>query len=149
MKKKLFLVAYVLLMGFILFNSENLGQFGTALEYVKCGTANGIPKPVPQMTSIAFTILIVGTPIVLIVFSIIAMVKAISSGNPDDVVKVRGKLLKKIIATVVIFLLAGIARFAINKVATNTSDKNSASKCISCFLYNSNCEQSDSGNDVQ
>ena len=63
-----------------------------AIDYVACGSATGIPKPVPQLITILYTILMVGTPIVLIVFSIITLIKAVLSDNPDNVLNLMSKI---------------------------------------------------------
>ncbi len=119
-----------------------------ALDYVACGSATGIPKPLPQMTTIAYTFLIVGAPVVLIISAVITLIKANASGNPDNILKAKDKLFKKFILTGFIFLIAGVVQFAITRVTSTNSDKATVGKCMSCFLYFSNCNDSDSGNDV-
>lgn len=113
----------------------------TKTEYVACGDATGIPKPIPQLTSVAFTLVITATPIVLIIFSIIALIKATMAGSQDDILKARGKLIKKFIAAAVVFFIAGAVQFVVTKAA-DSSEKETISRCISCFLYNSNCDTS-------
>ena len=145
---KILAIIYFIVLAVILIKTDNYSLISNNLEYVKCGNAAHIPKPVPQLTTVAYTLLIVATPLVLIVFSIITLVKAIMSGNIDDVSKAKGKLLKKVIYTAVIFLVAGLTRFIINRVTTNGEDKNTFAACMKCFLYYSNsaCQTSDSGN---
>ena len=49
---------YYLITAFILFNIDKVHVFAKEeLSYVKCGTSTGIPRPVPQLTTIAFTFL--------------------------------------------------------------------------------------------
>ncbi len=114
----------------------------TKTEYVACGDATGIPAPIPQLTSIAYTLLITTTPVILIVFSIIALVKATTAGSQDEIMKAKGKLIKKFITAAVVFFVAGIVQFVVTKAA-DTSEKGTISKCVSCFLYNSNCDASE------
>ena len=47
------------------------------LNYVGCGTAEGIPQPLVQMTRMLYTFLVVITPIILVATSILTMVKAL------------------------------------------------------------------------
>ena len=119
----------------MLFNAGDLTKLANNLDYVACGTATKIPKPFPQLTTVAYTLLITATPLVLIVFSIITLVKAIMSGNIEDVTKAKGKLLKKVIIAVIIFLVAGLVQYVLNRVTTNDDDKNSMATCMKCFLY--------------
>lgn len=152
-KHKIIAILYFLVMAFVLLKFDNVSTIArTNLEYVKCGTSGGIPKPVPQLTTIAFTLLLVATPLVLIAFSILTLIKTIASGNAEEISKAKGKLLKKIIITAIIYLVAFLVQFVVNRIATNTTDKNTFAKCMSCFLYYSadNCpiDNNGSGNGV-
>ena len=131
---KVFIIIYFMVMAVVVFSSKDLTKYVTSLEYVTCGTASGIPKPLPQLTSIAYTILIVGTPLILIAASIITLFKAITGGNADEIMKAKNKLFKKFAVTAIIFLMASIVRFVIVRVSNN--DKASVVKCMNCFLYN-------------
>ena len=121
------------------------------LEYVKCGSAIGIPRPIPQMTTMLYTMFMVGVPIVLIAASVLTMIKAIKSDNADEVLKAKDKLVKKFVAAGVIFLILSLTRFIVGQVTTNSDDKKSATSCIRCFLFysNVNCLPSDTGNNVK
>ena len=151
MKKKRYMY---LLFGFILFNFNKLSVLAkeTDITYVKCGTARGIPEPVPQLTTLAYNLLIFATPLVLVAFSIVTLIKALASTKEEEITKAKGKLIKKLIITAIVFLTAFIVRFAVNRVATASTDKNTFAKCTSCFLYHSrrNCpyDEKGSGNDV-
>lgn len=118
------------------------------LEYIACGNAEGIPAPVPQLTSICYTLLIIATPIILIIFSIVALIKAITGGDADAIKKAKNKVVKKFIAAAIVFFVAGIVQFVVSKASTNDSDKNSAVDCINCMLYNEGCAPSTSDNDA-
>ncbi len=110
--------------------------------YVACGDAKSIPQPVPQLTSVAYTLIIIAVPVILIVFSIVTLVKAVTAGSPDEILKARGKLIKKFIAAAIIFFVAGITQFVVTKAADDSEGNNIAS-CISCFLYYDGCTESE------
>jgi hypothetical protein len=147
-KLNIFIIVYIVIMGVVLFTGDDLTKYATELSYVACGSSTGIPRPVPQLLTIAYTFLITITPIVLIAFSLITLAKAVTSGNADDVSKAKGKLLKKFLIAALIFSVTALVKFVIFKVTTNDTDKKSAASCIKCFLYYSkiNCKDSDSGN---
>ena len=69
-KYKIALLIYFIVLGIVLFNTNDLTKLSTNLDYIACGTATKIPKPFPQMTTLAYTLLITAVPLVLIVFSI-------------------------------------------------------------------------------
>ncbi len=141
MKKRIFL----LILLFLIF-SPNLVN-AADLEYVACGNAEGIPAAVPQLISIVYTLLIVATPIILIIFSIVALLKALTGGSADDINKAKNKLIKKFIAAALVFFVAGIGKFVIMKAA-DASEKDSVSACLECMLYNSGCQPSTGGDDA-
>ncbi len=149
-KSKILFIIYFIVVGIVIFTSDNLGVLANKLEYVQCGSATGIPKPVPQLTTIAYTLLVAGTPIVLIAFSIVTLVKATLGGNADEITKARTKLFKKFIIAAIIFLSASIAQFVLLKVTSNNNDRDSVTACLKCFLYYSSgrCPVSDTGNDI-
>ena len=118
------------------------------LEYVACGNAEGIPAPVPQLISICYTLLVVATPIILIIFSIVALVKAITGGNADAIKKAKDKVIKKFIAAALVFFVAGIVQFVVSRASTTDGDKTSAVDCINCMLYNDGCAPSTAGDDA-
>ena len=120
-----------------------------SLNYVGCGTAEGIPQPLVQMTRMLYTFLVVITPIILIATSIFTMVKALKEQNAEDINKAKNKLVKKFIAATIILLIGIIARFVLLQVATDKGDKSSIVSCMKCFLYNADCHESDSGNGVK
>lgn len=150
-KSKILFIIYFIVVGIVIFTSDNLSGYANTLEYVQCGTATGIPKPVPQLTTIAYTLLIVGTPLILIAFSIITLVKATMGGNADEITKARNKLFKKFIISAIIFLSASIVQFVLLKVTSNNNDRDSITACLKCFLYYSSgrCPSSSTGNDIE
>ena len=154
MKKyiKYLLCLYLIIMGIVIFTSKDLRMVTTDLSYVKCGSATGIPKPLPQLTTIIYTILVVAVPIVLVASSIFTMVRAMGNGDAEEIKKAKLKLVKKFIAAAIIILLAVIVRFTIGRVSTNPEDQSTFQSCLKCFLSYAEvegvCEPSDTGNDV-
>lgn len=151
MKKKhlICMVIYFLVVGVIIFGTDNLETIRTALEYVKCGNSKGIPKPIPMLTSWVFTILLVATPIVLIVFSIITLAKSTVAGNPDEMTKARNKLFKKLIGCALAFLVVALSRYVLLTATTgNNPDKDTITSCISCYLFNSCQNDRDTNKDI-
>ena len=154
MKKYLKYLPYVyfVILGIVIFTCKDLRVLGTDLEYVKCGNATGIPKPLPQMTTVLYTIIMVATPIILIGFSVITMIKAIGTRDEEEITKAKKKVVKKFIQAGIIILLAAISQFTINRVTSNEEDSATVKKCLRCFLFYSEgptaCEESDPGNDV-
>lgn len=105
------------------------------LQYVQCGSAFDIPSQVPGLTSFAINFLKIVTPIILIVTSIIALVKALMASKEDEIKKATSSLKRKIIAAFLVFLVIYIVQFVIMKVA-DSSESDDISSCLSCFINN-------------
>ena len=73
----------------------------------------------------------------------ISLTKAVTAGSQDDVMKAKNKLIKKFVAAAIIYFVAGIGQFVINKAA-GASEKSTVLSCMNCFLYNSGCQDSSS-----
>lgn len=110
------------------------------LLYVACGESFDIPNRVPEITSLLVNLLKVGTPIILILVSVITLFKAITASKEDEIKKAQSSLIKKIIAAVMVFFIVSIVQFVISKVA-DSSEQGGIESCLSCFL-NNDCENS-------
>lgn len=150
--KKIFSIIYFILMGIIIFISDDYTKYSTALEYIKCGTAGGIPKIIPQLVTTLYSILMIGIPLVLITFGIIVLIKAVASGNADNISKARGSLAKRFLSAAIAFAILFVVQTIFGMVSNpnDASDKTSVQQCIKCFLSysESNCLKSDNENDV-
>lgn len=109
------------------------------LEYVSCGhgdtISTGIPSFIPYLTSTAFNLLKMGTPIVLIIMGMLEIVKAVTKGTPEDFNKAKGKLFKKFIAAAIVFFIFSITQFVITNVASS-EEAGTISECFNCYLNN-------------
>ena len=108
------------------------------LLYVGCGGASDIPEQVPALISFAVNLLKIATPIILIFISIITLLKALTAGKEDEIKKAQSSLIKKIIASVMVFFVISIVQFIVSKVASDR-DYKGITECFNCFL-NNKCE---------
>lgn len=105
------------------------------LQYVKCGDAFDIPEQAPRIMSFVINLLKIGTPIILIITGIITLVKALAASKEDEMKKATSLLIKKVIASALVFFVVSIVQFVILKVA-DSSETGGVSSCLSCFLNN-------------
>ena len=103
------------------------------LAFLSCGDAKDIPPIVPKLVSYAVTLLKTVAPIVLIIISIITLVRSITAGKEDEIKKAQNSLVKRIIMAALVFFTVTIVQFIMLKVA-DSSEKDSLSSCLSCFL---------------
>lgn len=124
----------------------NDNEFGTycntdKLIYVRCGDAFDIPYQAPKIMSFIVNILKIAAPIILIIVSIIALLKAVSASNEDEIKKAQKGLIRKIIAAVLVFFVISIVQYVVLVVADTDTSKGASeadnlSNCLSCFLNN-------------
>lgn len=147
-KHKVIKIIYFIILAVIIFGYKDLSKLTTDvcsnsndLHFVSCGSAKEIPRPIPQLTTVAYTLLVTATPLILIIFSIITMVKATATGSADDIEKAKKNLFKKFIIAGIIFFVSAIVQFILLKVTTNKNDSKSVTNCLKCFMYYSkdNC----------
>lgn len=105
------------------------------LTYVKCGDAWDIPTQLPSIISFLINLLKIATPIILVFVSVISLIKAVAASKEDDIKKAQGKLVKRIIAAVLVFFVIQITQFIIITVADDSEEGNIES-CLSCFINN-------------
>ena len=117
------------------------------LVYVSCGDTFDIPIQVPVIVSFGVNLLKIAAPIILIVVSIIALLKATIASNEDEIKKAQKAIIRKIIAAVLVFFIISIVQFVVMKFADNVAaskrngqtEAKNLSTCLSCFL-NNDCE---------
>lgn len=120
-------------------NDEHKFCSPTGLVYLSCGKGNtkayDIPVFIPKIVSYAILILKTATPVILIFMGMFQLIKAIASQNEDEMKKARSALVKKIIASVIIFFMVSIVQFVV-KIVADESEMASTEACLTCFLNN-------------
>ena len=116
-----------------------------ATEYVYCdGLGAGIDKALPALISTLITILKIGIPILLIVFGMLDMGKAVISNDEKEMKSAQGTLIKRLIYAVVVFFIVAIVQFVVGLIGGTGTDTGNASAnknaktCIDCFI-NGHC----------
>lgn len=112
------------------------------LQILFCNSEAGLR--IMGFMGILISIIKIVVPIILIVVGTISLVKCIVSNNNDETKKEISKLVKKMILSIVIFLLPSIVMFLINVVTDNSDGK----KCMSCLL-DSATDCMDEANDLK
>lgn len=108
------------------------------LADVACGDIT-IDAIVPSFVSLAVNIIKIVIPIILIIFGILDLAKAIT-GNDEKVMKeAQGKLIKRIIYAVIVFFVVALVQFVFSTLNKANGSDTGATACIDCFI-NNNCD---------
>lgn len=101
------------------------------LEDVVCG--GGIltmDRIIPDMTSLIVTLIKIGIPVLLIVFGMLDLGKAVMAQKEDEIKKSQQMFLKRILSAALVFFVVVIVQLVFNLVA---KDQN-VWDCVSCFV---------------
>lgn len=115
------------------------------IEY-SCGTLTGFDGIIPYITHLIVLIIKIGVPILLIIFGMLDLGKAVVAQKDDEIKKGQQTFFKRVIAAVLVFFVVTIVQLIIGFASGN--DEGDVKNCIECFI-NGNCTQkgsSKSGN---
>lgn len=88
----------------------------------------------PSTISAIVNILKIAIPIMVIIFGLIDLGKAVMAQKEDDIKKNQGLLIKRVIVAVFVFFIVAIVQFVIGIVGGN--DSANITSCIDCFINN-------------
>lgn len=101
-----------------------------------CGSADGgikkIPSIIPKVTSIIYTAVQIGVPILLVLFGSLDLIKGVIAAKDDEIKKGQQILIKRLIAGVLVFFVFVLVKFVISVV----DDNNDVLDCAECFIEN-------------
>lgn len=153
MKKIKYLIVPILIINlFLCFNYNVKADDNTNATYntntISCGSVQGIPEGIPKFSRNAINVLKVLVPIILIVLGMIDMLRAVTSNDEKSMKEATNRLIKRVIASVLIFFVIVLVQFIVKTVAKSTEssideDKNTENvktttnditSCITCFI---------------
>lgn len=125
--KCVFLFAFVFTLSFPVYAAKGV--------YVTCGPIKELPKKVLEISNTVVNIMQIAVPVVLVLFGMIDLVKAISSQKEDDLKKAQGVLIKRLIMGVLVYFVVVIVKLLLSAIGGNTDG---IWKCVQCFVSNAN-----------
>ncbi len=130
----------ILIISFLLLVFINIDVVSAASTYPKivCGDTD-VPYIAAQVTSTIITILKIATPVIIIIFGMIDLVKAVIAQKEDDISKGGKTFLKRTIIGVCVFLVFVFVQLIIGLVAPQDDNVNMWN-CVDCFV-NNNCSK--------
>ena len=99
-------------------------------QKIVCGGVK-IPYVVAQITSLFITIIQIAVPILIIIFGMVDLIKAIINQKEDEIKKGWHTFFKRLIIGMLVFLVIVFVKFIIGIVA-----EKSETNCIDCFVNN-------------
>ncbi|MFI3307325.1 MAG: hypothetical protein R3Y21_02035 [Mycoplasmatota bacterium] len=108
------------------------------LDTVSCGGIDDIPALLPGVVSLVVTMIKIVVPILLIIFGMLDLGKAVIQQKEDDIKKAQKIFISRIIAAVLVFFVVAIVQLVFGLLASAGAEDEGISECIDCFISN-NC----------
>lgn len=93
---------------------------------------------IATLTRLIVTILKIAIPIILIIYGILDLAKAVMANEEKDMKEAQKRLIKRIAYALVVFFVITLVQLLIKAVAPSTENKTNIADCIACFTTDSN-----------
>lgn len=108
-------------------------------------TCNGLGAPIdeiiPKTVSTIITVIKIGIPIILILYGMLDLGKAVMANEEKEMKEAQKRLIKRILYAVLVFFVVAIVQWVFALVdADATKGTEAKTSCINCFI-NNNCTQ--------
>ena len=101
---------------------------------------------VQNIVSTVILIIQVAVPILLIIFGMLDLGKAVVASKEDEIKKGQQTFIKRLMAAVIVFLVIFVVKIVINVIFTGKGDtdkeKQNVWNCVACFIGGDNCMNS-------
>ena len=99
------------------------------LDLVKCGGLT-MDIMIPDIVSLIVNLIKIGIPILLIIFGMLDLGKAVMAQKEDEIKKSQQMFLKRLLSAALVFFVVMIVQVVFNLVGGDSEDW----KCVNCFI---------------
>ena len=90
---------------------------------------------IPSITLLVVNLIKIAIPIILIIFGMLDLAKAVMSNDEKEMKGAQTKLMKRVIYAVLVFLVVSIGQLLFGVLSNNDSENvGDMSTCITCFV---------------
>lgn len=101
-------------------------------DYTCGGSGLVFDGNLPKITSTIVLVIEIVVPIILVIFGMLDLGKAVIAQKEDDIKKGQQTFIKRLIAAIIVFLVVFVVKLVIGLVVSD--NKNSITGCMNCFL---------------
>lgn len=113
------------------------------------GTLEGFTGLIPYVTSTVILIIQIAVPVLLIIWGMLDLGKAVIAQKEDEIKKGQATFFKRLIAAILVFFVITIVKLVVSFASSN--DGNLAN-CLNCFIYGdeseTRCVKKDDGSNL-
>lgn len=103
------------------------------LDTVSCGALTNIDSMIPKTISTIVSLIMVIIPIVLVIFGMLDLGKAVASQKEEEIKKGQKTLFARVIQAVIVFFVVALVRLVMYIVGGN-EESNPYWNCFDCFI---------------
>ena len=92
-----------------------------------------------QIVALVVTLLKIAIPIILVIFGMIDLAKAVMSNDEKEMKGAQTKLIKRVIYAIAVFLVFSIVQLLVGVLGESTTGDSNVSGCLNCFI-NKSCK---------
>lgn len=111
----------------------------TSINFSSCGLSNDAIV-LANLVKNVITIIKVFIPIALILYGMLDLGKAVMSNDEKTMKEAQGKLIKRFLYAILVFLIVALVQVAVGFVSKAGAKVGNANKCITCFVNGVNKE---------
>ena len=104
-------------------------------DFMGCpAITGGIPSRIVNVAYMIITILKFGVPVLLIIFGMLDLGKAVIASKEDEIKKGQQTFIKRIIAAVIVFFVVAVVQLVVS-IAAEEGESATLSNCINAFVH--------------
>lgn len=92
----------------------------------------------PSIINLVVTLIKIFIPIVLVIFGMIDLAKAVMSNDEKEMKGAQTKLIKRVIYAILVFLIVSIVQLVFGVLSSTGASDDSIAGCIACFTSGTN-----------
>ena len=96
-----------------------------------CGGNVSFSGIIPYVTAIIVLVIQIAVPVLLVIFGMLDLGKAVIAQKEDDIKKGQGTFLKRLLAAIIVFFVVFVVKMVIGFVS---SDDSTITSCLNCFI---------------
>lgn len=105
------------------------------LESITCGGIV-IDRMLPSFITLLVTLIKIGVPVILIIFGMMDLGRAVMAQKEDEIKKGQQTFIKRAVAAIMVFLVVSIVQLIFGLLVSSGS-KDNPMQCVSCFINES------------
>jgi surface polysaccharide O-acyltransferase-like enzyme len=98
------------------------------------GANTVIPNEIPFLVTTVINIIKIAVPILLIIFGMLDLGKAVTAQKEDEIKKGQQTFMKRAIAAIIVFLVVAIVQLVIGLLSSANSDNANIWTCVNEFI---------------